>query len=147
MIDSQGMKICSHCHTPKRASLKFYHAEAKSPDKLQSQCKVCRKAKHKEVVAAVRREGLLQEEQDALDRLDRELAANIAVINNPTSKANPLRMSNIFINTTEPKKRKALEKQIDERLRGVRAAELNRQQQIALEQTKQLYPPIEELLT
>ena len=137
-------KVCSKCATPYPATTQYFYADNSRKDKLQRQCKSCRPKKHKKVVAA-RREELLPEEQDELDMLDRWVAAATKDLNDPKASGSKLRLADIAIQTTIPKKRRPLEARIAERLRQVRATELAQQQQIALEQTKALFPALEVL--
>jgi hypothetical protein len=137
-----AQKTCSKCQTEKPATLQYFHADKACRDGLYTQCKSCRKPKRLKVVATARPEGLTEEEQLELDRLDNRLAVNTAVLDNPESSANQLRLANIEIKTTNPKERKALEKRIEERLRGVRAEDLSRQQQVELERIRAQYPTL-----
>ena len=127
-------KLCTKCGESKNASLEFFHADPRASDKLYPQCKVCRKSK--------RALALTAGEKKQLAEIDREHAANQKVIDAKDSSANALRNARTFINTTEPKHRKELQQQIDERLRGVRAAHLVRQQQGELIITQGLFPAL-----
>lgn len=125
-------KLCTKCGESKNASLEFFHADPRASDKLYPQCKVCRKQKRTEALTPV--------EKKQLDRLDRREAAFNADLDNPNATANALRTAEIGVRKTIPKQRAELQKQIDERLRGVRLAELAKRQQIQLENVRTEFP-------
>jgi hypothetical protein len=137
-------KICSNCGIEKRATLKYFHALAKSVDGLQTICKACRKlkaqAKTQEVVATMRREGLTPEEQHEMDKLDWDVIAHNKILDNPKSAASSRRNSRSELNSAIPKARKRLEKQIADRQQAQRAAELAKRQQGELLITQGLFP-------
>jgi hypothetical protein len=134
------MKKCSKCGKESRATTEYFGADKTRRDGLHPQCKVCRKTKRQEVVVTARREGLTQEEQNALDEIDREHAANRNVIEDPKASANGLRLAHNFIDVKEPKLRKKLQEQIDARLRSVRAEGLRQQQEVELESIREQFP-------
>src|SRR5580692_2210088 len=120
-----GKKICTKCGESRAATLEFYNADPKASDGFYPQCKSCRKKKRTEVLTPA--------EKKKMDEFDRREKAFQRDLDNPGASANMMRNAEIGIRKTIPTQRKALEKQIAERLRGVRAAELGKQQRIELE--------------
>jgi len=145
MTEPVTMKICSRCKTEIPADAAHFHIDRARADGWHRICKECRKVKHKEFAAAVRREGLLPEEQKEWDRLDLREAKCHADLDDPSKSAATLRQAEIDVRKKIPKQRAELQKQIDERLRKVRADELAKRQQGELILTRELFPAPEVL--
>jgi hypothetical protein len=131
-----ALKICTKCGISKPTT--EFHADNRRPDGKAPQCVLCRKSK----ATSARREHLTPDEQKELDRLNLREAKFNADLDNPESTSNALRTAEIGIRKTIPKQRAALEKQIAERLKGIRAAELGRQQQVELDHIRLEIPAL-----